>query len=306
VSLRLAVIVALAFLWTAPAHAAAALVDGRWAVQNVANPNVVFLDVQSARNYQRRHVPGAIHTDYPDDGWRFFTEELGVVLPSPIEFARLVGGLGITNDSHVVLVATGGSERDMSVATDVFWTFTYFGHQEVSILDGGLRAFRSARGKVEKGEGTPRRATEYSPRRRARHLAEYDDVFGALGVSVLVDHRPYANYLGINKANVTKTYGAIPGTKHLPTDWLMQDGGGRFRSRDQLLRLFAHAKIPTQGRVISIGDSSLEGSLGWFVMSQILGNRSAKLYAGGMAQWTCRGDNPVVRRIDLDAPVPGN
>jgi 3-mercaptopyruvate sulfurtransferase SseA len=37
-----------------------------------------------------------------------------------------------------------------------------------------------------------------------------------------------------------------------------------------------------------------------------LGNRSAKLYAGGMAQWTRRGDNPVVRRIDLDAPVPGN
>jgi len=86
----------------------------------------------------------------------------------------------------------------------------------------------------------------------------------------------------------------------------MQDGGGRFRSRDQLLRLFAHAKIPTQGRVISIGDSSLEGSLGWFVMSQILGNRSAKLYAGGMAQWTRRGDNPMVRRVNLDAPIPGN
>lgn len=304
--LRLFGIIALALFWTSAAHAADPLVDGRWAVQNVSTPNVVFVDVQSKRNYRRRHIPGAIHTDYPDDGWRFFTEELGVVLPSPIEFARLVGALGIQNNSHVVLVATGGSERDMSVATDVYWTFKYFGHAEVSILNGGLRAFRSARGKVETGDGTQRRATEYSPRRRSRYLAEYDDVFGALGVSALVDHRPYANYLGINKANVTKTYGAIPGTKHLPTDWLMKDGGGQFRSREQLLRLFDYANVPVQGRVISIGDSSLEGSLGWFVMSEILGNRGAKLYTGGMAQWTRRGDNPIVRRVDPDAPVPAN
>ncbi len=304
--LRAIAVVPLLFFWLSAAHAADPLVDGRWAVQNVSAPNVVFVDVQSTRNYQRRHIPGAIHTDYPDDGWRLFSQELGVVLPSTTEFARLAGGLGIANDDHVVLVATGGSQRDMSVATDVYWTFKYFGHNEVSILDGGLRAYRSARGKIESGPGVQRRATEYQPRRRSRFLADYDAVFGALGVSVLVDHQSYANYLGINKANVTKTYGAIPGTKHLPTDWLMQDGGGHFRTRNQLLRLFSHAGVPIEGRVIAIGDSSLEGSLGWFVMSELLGNRGAKLYVGGMAQWTRRGGNPIVRRVNLEVATPEN
>jgi len=299
-------VAAVGFIFAATAHAAEPLVDGKWAVQNIAAPNVVFIDVQSTRNFQRRHIPGSIHTDYPDDGWRLFTEELGVGLPSRVEFARLAGGLGVANENHVVLVTTGGSDRDMSIATDVYWTFKYFGHTEISILDGGLRAYRSARGKVENGAGPGRPATEYAPRRRSRYLAEYDDVFGALGVSVLVDHRPYANYLGINKANVTKTYGAIPGTKHLPTDWLMRDGRGQFRSKDQLLRLFRHAGIPIEGGVISIGDSSLEGSLGWFVMSEILGNRRAKLYTGGMAQWSRRGDNPMVRRVNLDEESNSN
>lgn len=304
--LRLLSVAAVGFILAATAHAAEPLVDGNWAVQNVAAPNVVFIDVQSTRNYQRRHIPGSIHTDYPDDGWRVFTEELGVGLPSRVEFARLAGSLGIANENHVVLVATGGSERDMSIATDIYWTFKYFGHADVSVLDGGLRGYRSARGKIENGAGPTRPTTEYIPRRRSRYLAEYDDVFGALGVSVLVDHRSYANYLGINKANVTKTYGAIPGTKHLPTDWLMRDGGGRFRSKNQLLRLFKHAGVPIEGRVISIGDSSLEGSLGWFVMSEILGNRGAKLYTGGMAQWSRRGENPMVRRVDLDAESNSN
>ncbi len=296
---RYLVVVLGVLAWTISAQAAEPLVDGRWAVANLNAPKVVFLDVQSQRNYERRHIPGAVHTDYPEQGWRYFTSELGVVLPSPVEFARLAGSLGIANDDHVIVVGTGGSERDMSVATDVYWTFKFYGHAEVSILDGGLRAYRSARGQVERGKGTTLNATEYSPRRRSRILAEYDDVFGALGVNVLVDHRPCANYLGINKSNLTLDYGAIPGTKHLPTDWLMKDGGGHFRSEAELRRLFNWAEIPLTGRVISIGDSSLEGSLGWFVMSEILGNNQARLYAGGMAQWTRRGDNPLVRRVDL-------
>ena len=295
-----------AFTWSVAAHAADPLVDGTWAVQNLNAPNVVFLDVQSARNYQRRQIPGSIHTEYPDDGWRFFSPQLVVAIPSQTEFARLAGGLGIANNSHVVIVGTGSTERDMSIATDVYWTFRYFGHAEVSVLDGGLRAYRSARGKVASGAGTERPATEYTPRRRSRILADYDDVFGALGVSTLVDHRPYANFLGINKTALAASYGAIPGTKHLPTDWLMKDGSGTFRSKEELIRLFAYADVPIAGAVIAIGDSSLEGSLGWFVMSEILGNRLAKLYAGGMAQWTRRGDNPLVRRVDIDSPAPAN
>lgn len=295
-----------AFTWSVTARAADPLVDGAWAVQNLNAPNVVFLDVQSARNYQRRQIPGSIHTEYPDDGWRFFSTQLGIAVPSQTEFARLAGGLGIANSDHVVVVATGGTERDMSIATDVYWTFRYFGHAEVSVLDGGMRSYRSARGKVANGAGTKRPATEYTPRQRSRILADYDDVFGALGVSTLVDNRPYANFLGINKTDLAARYGAIPGTKHLPIDWLMKDGGGQFRSRDELIRLFAHADVPITGAVIAIGDSSLEGSLGWFVMSEILGNRLAKLYAGGMAQWTRRGDNPLIRRVNIGTPAPAN
>jgi len=306
VFLRHLAIVTLALSWTISAHAAEPLVNGSWAVQNANAPGIVFLDVQSARNYQRRQIPGSIHTEYPEDGWRYFTNELGVAIPSPAEFARMVGRLGIANSDHVVVVATGSNERDMSVATDVYWTFRFFGHAEVSVLDGGLQGYRSARGPVESGEGTKRPATEYSSRQRSRILAEYDDVFGALGVSVLIDHRPYANYLGINKSNLAKSYGAIPGTKHLPAEWLMKDGGGVFRSKDELTRLFAFADIRTEGQTISIGDSSLEGSLGWFAMSEILGNRSAKLYTGGMAQWTRRGENPLVRRVNIDAPKAAN
>ena len=86
----------------------------------------------------------------------------------------------------------------------------------------------------------------------------------------------------------------------------MADGGGVFRSKEELLRLFSFAKIPVDGKTISIGDSSLEGSLGWFAMSEIVGNPQAKLYPGGMAQWTRRGENPLVRRVNIDEPQATN
>jgi hypothetical protein len=47
-----------------------------------------------------------------------FTNDLGIALPPPVVFSRLAGGLGIANGSYVVLVVTGGPERDMSSATD--------------------------------------------------------------------------------------------------------------------------------------------------------------------------------------------
>jgi hypothetical protein len=81
-------------------------------------PEYLFVDVQATRNYQRRHISVSVHSDYPDAGWRLFTNDLGVALPPPVVFSRLAGGLGIANGSYVVLVVTGGPERDMSSVTD--------------------------------------------------------------------------------------------------------------------------------------------------------------------------------------------
>lgn len=287
------------------ARAADPLVDAAWALANLRTPTVVFLDVQSVRNFQRRHVPGAVHTRYPEDGWRKIQADGRIGLPTPVEFSALMGKLGIRNSDHVVLVATGESERDMFIATDIYWTLLYYGHEDVSILDGGLNAFTAAGGPRERDAARPRPAAEYvMGRRRAGILANARDALGSMGVGALADHRRVAQWLGLNRVSYVPAAGAIPTARSLPADWLMKDGGGQFRDKAELTQIFEYAKVATTGRTIHVGNSSLEGSLGWFAAYEILGNKSARLYAGGMADWARDPQNPLRVHFTGDGAAP--
>jgi thiosulfate/3-mercaptopyruvate sulfurtransferase len=79
----------------------------------------------------------------------------------------------------------------------------------------------------------------------------------------------------------------------------MKDGAGTFRSREELLRVLNYAQVPPQGRMINLGDSSLEASLGWFVSYELLNNKAARLYVGGLAEWSGRTTSPMVRRVNV-------
>lgn len=73
-----------------------------------------------------------------------------LMLPSPTRFAKFAGEHGITPDSHVVVYDGEG----VFAAPRTAWTFKVYGHQRVSVIDGGLpRAIREG---VALEEGEPR------------------------------------------------------------------------------------------------------------------------------------------------------
>jgi thiosulfate/3-mercaptopyruvate sulfurtransferase len=157
----LAIVVFALFGTAGSALAAQPLVDAAWLRQNGDKPNVVILDVRnklgkgSEKVYRAGHIPGSIYSDYLRAGWR--TKMDGVVgqLPPVAALEKLIGGLGIGNGSHVVVVAGGVSALDMGSATRIYWTFKVLGHDEVSVLDGGYRAYAAEPGNpVETGRNT--------------------------------------------------------------------------------------------------------------------------------------------------------
>jgi thiosulfate/3-mercaptopyruvate sulfurtransferase len=77
--------------------------------------------------FSRAHLPGARFFDLdrvPDH-----------MLPTAAEFAAWATELGVQNDSHVVLYDTAGSSFS---APRAWWTFRAFGHERVSVLQGGM------------------------------------------------------------------------------------------------------------------------------------------------------------------------
>jgi len=220
---------------------------------------------------------------------------------------QLIGGLGIANESHVVVVANGASALDMGAATRIYWTFKVLGHDGVSVLDGGMAAYLRARDKnrnplnpLESGE-VKLPPTTFQTTLRVDLLASKKQVKLALRAgTVLVDNRPDDQYLGVNKHGLAKRYGTLPGARNLPENWVTVNGGGTFRNSAALKKLYAAAGVPTGGAQINFCNTGHWASLGWFVSHELLGNSEARLYDGSMVEWAADASAPMERRIQLD------
>ena len=277
------------------AMAAEPLVDATWAEANVGKAGVVFLDTRGQVDYLRGHIPGAVHTNYGKDGWRVKKGDVVGLLPDDTsKLGKLIGSLGIDNATHVVLVAPGKSSTDMGIATRLFWTFKVLGDDNVSILNGGMAAYLAkvdGKGKpvnpLEKGAAKPTPKT-FKIALRKDMLPDRNAVKAAIdkGGVTLVDNRPSDQYLGVTRPPVDTASGTIPSARNVPQQWLTKNGGGTFRTKAELEKLYAAAGVPTTGKQINFCNTGHWASVGWFVSSQVLGNKQAEMYDGSMSDWT--------------------
>jgi thiosulfate/3-mercaptopyruvate sulfurtransferase len=73
-----------------------------------------------------------------------------------------------------------------------------------------------------------------------------------------------------------------------------------FRSKAQLEKLYKIASVPTSGEQINFCNTGHLASIGWFVSSELVGNKKAKLYDGSMVEWTMTKAGAVDQKINLD------
>lgn len=309
---RLVLLVA-GWLIAATVHAGSAaqpLVSVDWLKERLDQPGIVILEVagRSRADFAKAHIPGSVFSDYAKDGWRIKNAQgVAGVMPPADKLAALIGRLGIGNDSHVVLVPLGQSAADLGSATRVYWTLKTLGHDQVSILDGGLLAWVKDVDKATKkplnplasGLEAPTPQT-FTPNLRSDFLATKADVRAALEAGTpLIDNRENDFYLGLSKSSKAEVSGTVPGAANLPHTWLTDNNGGHLRTAEQLAQLYRIAQVPTEGPQITFCNTGHLASVGWFVSSEILGNRDAKLYDGSMAEWTRDESVPIERKIEL-------
>lgn len=118
------------------------VVDATWFLPNFGKKGI--------DNYLQGHIPGAVFFDIDAC---ITPTEYEHMLPSESVFADYVGNLGIDNETHVVVYNDHPSFALFS-APRVWWTFRAFGHEAVSILDGGLRAWRDEKFDISTGKET--------------------------------------------------------------------------------------------------------------------------------------------------------
>jgi len=288
--------------------AAEPLVDVDWIRQHSCDEGVVVLDVRNPidgatrTDYLKGHIPCAVYTDYLKGGWRSEIDTVPGQLSKPEDLARMIGDLGIGNDTHVVIYHHGKSAVDMGSATRMYWTFKVLGHDDVSILNGGWLAYAAdEKNAIEKGNNKPE-PRSFTPNLRSGMMATKEDVGKAIDDegTTLVDMRPNHQYVGINRHPRSMRNGTIPTARNLPESWVTTNGGGAFRPVAELAQLYDLAGVDPGSKQISFCNTGHWASLGWFVGSELMGNADVTLYDGSMVEWSADESLPMERRISIE------
>jgi len=289
----------LLLLFTTPLFALEPLVDSLWLMDHRGEKDLFLLDIQQPENYKRFHIPGAVNARF--DLWR--TDKKSAVpgmLPPVKRLEKLLGDLGIGNDSAVVIIAGGSHPGEMAAASRVFWTLKVIGHEKVAILNGGLADYakRFPRN-LEKSPGFGV-ATRYKAAPNNRLAADSADIQAALkSQQQLLDARTLGEYVGVFSAGPNERPGTIPGAKLLPFSWLVDAQGG-FRDKAAAIALFNYAGLdPQRDGTIHFCHTGARAALTWFVDYAILGHRNARLYDGSMGEWALKKELPMETRIEF-------
>jgi thiosulfate/3-mercaptopyruvate sulfurtransferase len=272
-----------------------AVVDGAWLKAHVDVPELVILDVQEQPQYRQHHVPGAVNI--PFSRWRSGVDEQPPLSLPPLKhLAALLGSEGIDRETPLIIMNMGAGPGDVAAVARVYWSLAVLGHEHMAILDGGLVDYVNRHhGAYVSGAPPRREPAMYQPRPNRQVLVTRDQL--ARGVSnPLLDARSLSEHVGL-VAGPGERPGTLPGARHLPFDWLVDDKG-LLRDQAALDKLFAYAGIP-QGGAVHFCHTGNRAALTWFADYALLGHRDARLYDGSMMEWSRDPDLPLERKLDL-------
>ena len=295
-----------AFLLAGTAHAvddpsSALVVDAKWLVAHVDDPDLVLLHVGDADEYADGHIAGARLVSLDDVSVSEHTRTgLMLQMPGDEDLRARLQKLGISDDSHIVVYY---GQDWVSPATRVVFTLQHAGLGErTRLLDGGMPAWVRDGGALNK-ETPAARPGKLSPLHMQDLVVDATYVNANLATPgiAIVDGRAAVYYDGVETGgahgHVHKT-GHIKGARSIPFTEIVDDQL-LLHSQDELRALFAQAGVRPGDTVVGYCHIGQQATAMLFA-ARLLGH-PVKLYDASFQDWSRGEDHPVETTA---APAP--
>ncbi len=281
------------------------LCETEWLAAHLVSPGVVILDASlftpaegrnAKQEYLERHIPGAQFFDI--DALSDSSNPNPNMLPAPEKFALAMRKMGIGDGMRVIVY----DSRGIYSAPRAWWMLRVMGHDDVAVLNGGLKKWLAEERPIEAGEPRPRSERHFTVRKNASLVRDLDDMKAvvAKGTIQIADARAASRFSGKDpEPRPVPRQGHMPGACNLPFGNLVTPQG-TLRPASEIHTLFQKAGIDTEKPVIATCGSGITActlALGLAV----IGNEHVPVYDGSWYEWSHDPSAPVVSEDGQEA-----
>ncbi len=264
-------------------------------LKSLNKDNYVLIDARgfgnSRERYEQGHLEGALYVDLEELAAHPENPAFGGRHPLPPlqDFTTLLGRLGITPQSHVIVYDDKGAANP---AARFWWMLKAIGHQKVQVLNGGLQVATSAGMPVTTEVPVMPKATAYHAAHDFTGMVVLKEVAEAAQSPerVVIDVREAPRYLGHTEP-LDLVAGHIPGAINVPYNTNM-NGDNQYLPAEELKANYQKVFNGKQPEQVIVHCGSGVTACHTLLALEQAGLHGAKLYVGSWSEWS-RRDLPI-------------
>lgn len=243
-----------------------------------------FSDKDGSNDFAKQHIIHASHMDI------FLGVENTPVyirnIPDEATFQLNARGSAVNNNDHVVIYENTG-KFGFFLGARAWWMFKLFGHENVSVLDGGLEkwiadGFETTDMMVKKREGN------FIAKLNTKWIVTFEDMLENLTTrkAQVCDSRIPEKF---NLSPDDPKSGHYLGAINIPFTCLFNTEARTLKPVDQLKKVFSDAGVDLNKPVIGMCSGGMS-SCTLVLVAHLCGCPDTALYLGGFTEWKARAD----------------
>jgi thiosulfate/3-mercaptopyruvate sulfurtransferase len=277
------------------------LISAKFALDNLyLKPNTVFLDAtfhlpNSGRNaldeFNYQHIPNAQFFDI--DKISDKKSSLPHMLPDEVYFSKMASSLGVKNDDAVVVY-------DNSIffsSARAWWMFKIFGHNNIRIIDGGLKAWLNCGGPSSNEKSQPKETTYIANKKNIMLYDTLGNIMSDINSDknkIIIDARGEDRFFAkVKEPRAGIKSGHIPSSLNIPISSIIDKNTNCLKSVDEIKVVFSRLGLTNKNSELVMTCGSGVTACGLALAANSLGFKNVKVYDGSWSEWGSREETPV-------------
>lgn len=243
--------------------------------------NIIIVDTRSFKEYSEGHIPRAVNLDLFAFHWIDTTKE-GIENFNK-QTQLLFSFLGVTPEKKIIFY----DDISGMLAARGVWMLLYFSHQNVSMLDGGIKKWKRENLPLETKQNGFEPST-FSGKINSDIISGFEYIMDNMNNVKILDVRSEGEYNG----SIIRTAqgGHIPNSINI--DWTKNiNENGTFKNNDELSHLYDIAK---DSEIITYCHGAYRAANTFLILKK-LGFKKVRVYLGSWGEWGNRLELPVER-----------